>query len=180
MDCPDKLTTGVSLIVSIEVYLLTAAFKPISVQGKDEKANPFFNEGSETSEESILRERKTAVVRLFDIVGLRPHAGVNAKGQKTQAQITKEVSESSKPKKKVKEIVGDGEEIEVDEDDAEKLADEDLDMIYKKFAAVIISNPNDMTDAVRIEGHSTMIKVWVKWNLLSLLSWSYMCIKNKH
>lgn len=130
MDCPDRLTTGVSVILSVEVYLLQAAFQPIKVDKKEKEDSTYAREGAESIEEVVLRERKNAVVQLFEMVSLRPHAGVNAKGRKSEKEILKQV-ERSATMTKTKEIVGDGEEIEVD--DSEQLADGDLEMIYKKL-----------------------------------------------
>ncbi|KAF9011125.1 SNF2 family N-terminal domain-containing protein [Cyathus striatus] len=103
-DCPPKLTTGCSLIVTLRIYILASAFKPIKTSGLENPTTMNFNEGIETEEESVLRERKSSILKLFKAVGLKPEA--------------------------VKEVVGDGEEIEVD--DAEALSTNDIDMIYKK------------------------------------------------
>lgn len=81
---------------------------------------------------SSLRARKHAILRLFDVVGLKPQAGANVKEKwsdpKAQEEALKKLAK--RPVKKVKEIVGDGEEIEVD--DSEELSKNDLDTIYTK------------------------------------------------
>lgn len=89
----------------------------------ESKSNLFF---------SGLRERKQAIVKLFDLVGLKPQAGANVKGKNTEFGITEEVSKklAKRPVKKVKEIVGDGEEIEVE--DTEDLSRNDIEAIYTK------------------------------------------------
>ncbi|KIM47670.1 hypothetical protein M413DRAFT_22297 [Hebeloma cylindrosporum] len=132
-DCPERLTTGVGLIVTLHIYLLASAFKPLSLSRQsDEVTQLGFNEGLETQEESGLRERKQAIVKLFDLVGLRPQAGANVKGKNAEFNITEEVPKklAKRPIKKVKEIVGDGEEIEVE--DTEDLSRNDIETIYTR------------------------------------------------
>ncbi|KAF9532114.1 SNF2 family N-terminal domain-containing protein [Crepidotus variabilis] len=134
-DCPERLTTGIGLIVTLRFYLLAAAFKPIKSSTSGEDPVHFaFNEGLETEEESSMRERKNSIVKLFEIVGLKPQAGAgaNAKGKKSEAKIRDEAIKRMKQRsgKKVKEIVGDGEEIEVDE--AEELSKSEIDTIYNR------------------------------------------------
>lgn len=132
-DCPDKLTTGASLIVSVDIYMLPSAFNPTSKASRSQDTpKAMFGEGMETIDETNLRERKTSILKLFEVVGLKPQAGVNVKSRKTDEQLHEEALKifSQRKTKKVTEIVGDGEEIEVD--DEEDLSKNDLDMIYKR------------------------------------------------
>ncbi|KAG5643141.1 hypothetical protein DXG03_001531 [Asterophora parasitica] len=131
-DCPDRLTTGVSLFVTLHVYILASAFKPPTIANSDEGPNVMFNEGQETLDEKTLRERKDAVLRLFDVIGLKPQAGANFRAPKDEERIQEEaLKRLAKHKSKmVTEIVGDDEEIEVD--DAEDLSKNDIDAIYKR------------------------------------------------
>lgn len=80
-----------------------------------------------------LRERKNAIVKLFDMLGLKPRAGVNVQGKKYNAQAEEDALKklAKRPPKKIKEIVGDGEEVEVD--DAEELSKNDIDAIFTKL-----------------------------------------------
>ena len=51
-DCPEKLTTGASLIVTIRIYLLSGAFRTIeNFQSDDVRIQFGFNEGLESEEE---------------------------------------------------------------------------------------------------------------------------------
>ena len=51
-DCPEKLTTGASLIVTIHIYLLSGAFRSIKNFQSDDAHTPLgFNEGLESEEE---------------------------------------------------------------------------------------------------------------------------------
>lgn len=51
-DCPEKLTTGASLIVTIHIYLLPGAFRSIKNFQSDDARIPLgFNEGLESEEE---------------------------------------------------------------------------------------------------------------------------------
>ncbi|KAF8913214.1 P-loop containing nucleoside triphosphate hydrolase protein [Gymnopilus junonius] len=132
-DCPERLTTGSSLIVTLHMYILSSAFKPFKPSNKEENTVPFaLNEGLETGDERTLRERKNSIVKLFDMLGLKARAGVNTKGKKYNAQTEEDALKrlAKRPVKKVKEIVGDGEEIEVD--DAEELSKNDIDEIFTK------------------------------------------------
>ena len=89
------------------------------------------------SRHSELRERKSSIVRLFEVLGLRPHAGANSKGKARESNenLTHEALKNlaKRANKKVKEIVGDGEEIEVD--DAEELTTNDINAIYQRYFA---------------------------------------------
>lgn len=129
-DCPEKLSTGADLIVSVEVYILPSAFtSPLAQPGSD-RPKGMFNESMETPEERSLRERKSCILRMFAVLGLKPQAGAQLSTRKED--LTKDASKKpSKSKgKTITEIVGDGEEVEVD--DSEDLSKTDLDMIYKK------------------------------------------------
>lgn len=67
-------------------------------------------------------------MKLFDLLNLKPVAGANAKGKKSTNKIRKRPAKHSG--KKVKEIVGDGEEIEVD--DGEELSNNEIEAIYNR------------------------------------------------
>lgn len=131
MDCPEKLSTGATLIVTADVYMLPGAFKRSSSDLGD-RPTVIFSEGAETLDEQTLRERKASILKLFDVLGLRPRAGANFSGRKSDEEIHEEALKkmSQRKSKKVTEIVGDGEEIEVE--DEEELTENDLDMIYQK------------------------------------------------
>ncbi|KAJ3830336.1 DNA repair protein RAD5 [Lentinula raphanica] len=137
-DCPPRLTTGANLIVSVEVYLLRTAFAPVSATGSDDRPPTMFREGLETEEEKALRERKGAVLKLFEVVGLRPQAGVAVDGEKPERRVqdTLQRTQASKKPKKHVELVGDGEEIEVE--DGEDLSKNDLNIIYKRWARLAL------------------------------------------
>ncbi|KAH0591247.1 hypothetical protein H2248_001339 [Termitomyces sp. 'cryptogamus'] len=131
-DCPETLTTGVSLFVTLQVYILESAFKPSTILNADDEPTVIFSEGQETLDEKTLRERKEAVLKLFDVIGLKPEAGANVRLPYDAAKIHEEALHrlAKHKSKKVTEIVGDDEEIEVD--DAEDLSKNDLDAIYKR------------------------------------------------
>lgn len=153
-DCPDRLTTGATLMVTLHVYVISTAFKPAVVKPynapAEDAAKIMFDEGRETQAEQsvisimtsvsllikvvnrILRERKNSILKLFDVVGLRPQSGANFSGRKSEEQVQEEALKriAQRKSKKVTEIVGDGEEIEVE--DSEDLSKNDLDMIYER------------------------------------------------
>ena len=99
----------------------------------------------ETASEQMLRERKHALLRMFKVLGLKPRRESDL-AQKPHGELDRKDLEmltqrqGSKGKKVVKtEIVGDGEEVEV-EVDGEELSENDLNLIYKKCARI---NEND-------------------------------------
>jgi hypothetical protein len=81
--------------------------------------------------DSSLRERKSAIEKLLEVVGLKPQAGAKTQMREEALKITCE-----RPVKKVREIVGDGEEIELE--DAEVLSKSDIDAIYQKLVQWLI------------------------------------------
>lgn len=130
IDCPTVLHSGADLVVSLSVYIRASAFNPPSTSGIE--TSKIFGLGQDTEEETILRERKTALLTLFDMLNLRPRRGAQISRDCHVSNTGSESrSERSTGKKKVKtEIVGDGEEVEVE--DGEELSDNDLQLIYRK------------------------------------------------
>jgi DNA repair protein RAD5 len=138
-DCPDRLTTGATLIISVDVYLLPSAFHARTPSRDDDIPLQMFGEGIETHDEANLRQRKISLIKLFSVLGLKPESGANAP-MDVQQDLNIEVTNKQKKavKKVVTEIVGDGEEIEVEE--GEDLSKGDLDMIYQKSAGVFLTS----------------------------------------
>ena len=141
IDCPPVLHSGADLIVSLSIYLRFSAFKPpdtsasmSTITSAKEKNNMMFNEGKETFDEQVLRERKNSLLKLFEAVGLKPRAGADFVKQcyKSDKELHEEaIKDKTQAKKPPKiEIVGDGEEVEVEE--GEDLSENELNMIYKK------------------------------------------------
>jgi len=81
---------------------------------------------------SYLRERKASIAKLFDAVGLQPRAGARAKTKRFDRKYEDAIDSLAERKngKTKKELVGDGEEIEVDA--SEELSRNDLNLIYQK------------------------------------------------
>lgn len=50
-DCPEKLSTGLGLMVTLHIYILPEAFKPLRISSNEENSSFAFNEGYETQEE---------------------------------------------------------------------------------------------------------------------------------
>lgn len=141
VDCPPSLHSGASMIVSLSVYLKASAFKPPSASMEDETTKPMFNEGQETADEQTLRERKSSLTHLFEILNLTPiNRGSFSKGKKKQLgqeDLRLLVQKTNKAKKgSHTEVVGDGEEITV-ESDEEELSDNQLDLIYRKYVTAL-------------------------------------------
>jgi len=110
-----------------------------------------------------LRDRKNAIVKLFDLIGLRPRAGVDAKGADADEKVKEAALKriGGKPTKKVKEIVGDGEEIEVD--DAEVLSNNEITTIYQRH--VVLRANATLEGTYRDAEHRRTIVLWPVWNL---------------
>lgn len=134
VDCPDTLHSGADLIVSLSVYVRASAFKPPSTSAEG-APKAMFNQGQETQDEQTLRERKSALLSLFDAVNLRPCRGARVQDNGnmengSDGMNNKLTQHPGDAKKKRIEIVGDGEEVEIEE--GEELSDSELDVIYKK------------------------------------------------
>ncbi|KAI5835930.1 hypothetical protein K523DRAFT_367986 [Schizophyllum commune Tattone D] len=128
VDIPERLRTGMDVCILVQAFLLPSAFKKAETSGNEELATKFaWNEGMETEDEHMLRERKSALGKLFEIVGLRPVAGAQTGDQDGEGR---KAEGKKRAGKKVTEIVGDGEEIEVD--DSEVIDGNDIAMIYTR------------------------------------------------
>lgn len=140
VDCPAALHPGADLIISLSVYMLPSAFaKPLSANGNLQQHKNMFEEGQESQDEQNLRERKSSLLKLFDAVSLKPQVGPDLSKFKDKsdsemhAEDVQKMTDASKPKAAVRtEIVGDGEEVEVEE--GEDLSENELDTIYKRLA----------------------------------------------
>lgn len=141
IECPEKLHSGGDLIISLSIYLRASAFQRPSTSAPSNgkhSVKMMINEGEESLEEQILRERKASLLKLFDVIGLNPRIGANLSGDPDPSHpnkpgpSAKKDAQTSKPEKKTykTEIVGDGEEVEVEE--GEDLSETELDMIYRK------------------------------------------------
>lgn len=135
VDCPAVLYSGADMIVSLSVYISASAFKPVNASDASTQPKVMFGQGKETEEEQSLRERKTALLVLFDAVSLRPRAGARALSSDQipdgdEWQNGKPAQKPAGTKKTRTEIIGDGEEIEVEE--GEELSDNQLDQIYQR------------------------------------------------
>ncbi|KAF8444821.1 SNF2 family N-terminal domain-containing protein [Boletus edulis BED1] len=135
IDCPAALYSGADMIVSLSVYISAPAFKPVNASDASTHPKAMFGQGKETDEEQSLRGRKTALLALFDAVNLRPRTGARALNNDQisggdERQSGKRAQKPVGTKKTRTEVVGDGEEIEVEE--GEELSDNQLDLIYRK------------------------------------------------
>ena len=145
VDCPAALHPGADLIISLSVYMLPSAFtKPSSAHSNSQQPKNMFEEGQESQDEQKLRERKSSLLKLFDAVSLKPQVGPDLSKFKDKsdnemhAEDVKKMTDTSKPKAAVRtEIVGDGEEVEVEE--GEDLSENELNTIYKRSAPQMLS-----------------------------------------
>ena len=122
--------------------MLAKAFKSTNSRQEADHKKPMFDEGAETAEERELRERKQSLLKLFDAVNLRPVRGNGVLGKKKDAELshdeilqmaealTQSQAPPSKPQGVRKEIVGDGEVVEVEP--GEDLDENQLAMIYNR------------------------------------------------
>lgn len=149
IDAPSTLRMGNTLLVSLRVYITPAAFTKPTLTNSVGGTQTMFNEGAESTDEVILRERKTSLLRLFSVLSLCPSQGADLNIDRIQSLIqgTKEDSGISK---KVKgkgvsaavrtELIGEGEdaeEVEVEGDDEEVLSTNQLDVIYQKLVVCV-------------------------------------------
>ncbi|OSX66957.1 hypothetical protein POSPLADRAFT_1175676 [Postia placenta MAD-698-R-SB12] len=137
VDCSTTLHSGADIIVSLSVYIKASAFQVLRTSS-DEKARVMFNEGQETASEQMLRERKHSLLSLFDVLDLKPRRGSSFTRKphgeldgKDLEVLTQRRASTNEKKVMRKEIVGDGEEVEV-EADGEDLSENELSLIYKR------------------------------------------------
>lgn len=141
VDCPERLHSGADLLISLSVYILPSAFKRPSTNSESFsnplQQNSMFNEGQETEDEQMLRERKSSLLKMFHTLGLKPRSG-NRSTSGNEAvppeplPRTPAASEAMKSKVPINtETVGEGEEVPV-EDDNEELSENELNVIYKR------------------------------------------------
>lgn len=139
VDAPETLRSGVDIVLSLSCYMRASAFapRPDSKQSKS-SLKSIINEGHETAEEQTLRERKVALLKLFDAVGLKPLRGAGTVQPKkpTDKQLEELASRPKSGSSPVKrEVIGDGEVIEVEED--EVLSENELSAIYKRYTLLL-------------------------------------------
>lgn len=130
IDCPETLHSGADLVMSLTAYMLPTAFKSLA-SSDDKESNPMFDQGQETDQERMMRERKTSLLRLFTEVGLKPKKKATLASAQPKGKQASSASTSTTKKNVKKEIVGDGEEIEVE--DGEDLSENELNVIYKRY-----------------------------------------------
>lgn len=104
------------------------AFRPPSYSSED-KAKVMFNEGQETEEEQILRERKRSLINLFKRVNLKPRKDnelIGGPGGKLDQQDL-ELLTQQQPGAMKKTSSGNGE----DENEGD-ITEEQINLIYRK------------------------------------------------
>ena len=123
VDCPEKLHTGADLLVSLSIYMRPAAFKRYEIKKDRDTGKEFWwNEGQETQEEEILRDRKSSLRQLFDKLDLKPRAG-------NDLTVDKENVPPASAKGKERQSNGSPSNEEEEED---VLSQNELDVIYRK------------------------------------------------
>ncbi|KAA1467782.1 hypothetical protein DENSPDRAFT_770871 [Dentipellis sp. KUC8613] len=179
VDCPETLHSGADLIVSLTLHMKAKAFKNGGIPSSD-RPKVMFDDGRETTEEQNLRERKNALLHLFDVLNLKPVGGNDVSKLRKQAegeldheeliQLTQVPKKDSKARKV--EVVGDGEEIEV-EGDGEELADNELDLIYqraqKNDQSMAEMDPAD-TFELTLRGYQKQALYWMRSLEMGLMS----------
>jgi DNA repair protein RAD5 len=132
VEAPEIVRVGDSVLLSLRVYLNAGAFDRAV---ETDEPITMLREGSETLAEKTLRERKSSLLKLFEMVGLKPRVAAPNVNLDELGEAPSEKKQSLKGKKAVKvETIGEGEdaeEVEI-EDDGEDLDERDIDMIYKK------------------------------------------------
>lgn len=121
VDCPDVVRTGSDIVLRIRVFLLPAAWKTLKAAPSSVSAKTIIDEAHELPEEQVLRERKSALIKLFKRVGLEP---------KTRKPSLAEINAAKGPRKT--ELVGEGDDAEEVEEEGEELSERDLTIIYNK------------------------------------------------
>lgn len=126
IECPAELRSGMDLVVSLSVRIKASAFQKPKVSNSEPRKT-MFDQGKETTEEQTLRERKKALGRLFQAVGLKPTRGNDASELGLRNGIDKSDELVQVPKTK---STGDEEE---EEGEGEELSEDELNSIYKRY-----------------------------------------------
>lgn len=165
IDCPKPLRTGNNVILSLRVYFLPEAFRRSSLQ--EESQAVWWNEGSETMDEQMLRERKESLGYLFEAVSLRPtrSSSVTQKSSPKPEEGAVAGGSKGRGKAKIVEVIGDDEDAEEVEVEGEELDDQQVSLIYKKCRSRPISNGVDANPLAEL---NRMTAIFPKWNLLTL------------
>ncbi|KAI8990572.1 SNF2 family N-terminal domain-containing protein [Trametes punicea] len=161
VECPDKLTTGTDLIISLSVYVKASAFRAPSLSS-DERAKVIFNEGQETEEEQLLRARKAALISLFKRINLKPRKGSDLSNKK---QLDKDDLEmlTQRPRGSRARPSGSSSNPEDDEGEGD-ITEEELNMIYKRAQKndrqLPEMEPTD-TFTLRLRGYQKQALFWM-------------------
>ncbi|KAH9910501.1 SNF2 family N-terminal domain-containing protein, partial [Epithele typhae] len=162
VDCPAKLTTGANLILSLSVFIKASAFRTPSISSNEkekDRSKIMFNEGRETEEELILRERKRSLGSLFKRINLKPvkKAGVSSKaGGKLTQQDLQVLTQGPRPP--ATKSSGNG-----DDDDGEgDMTEDQINMIYQKAQ----QNDRDMGEMEPAESFTMKLRGYQKQALL--------------
>jgi len=145
IDAPPILRMANTILVSLRVYITPAAFTKPAFTNSAGGTSTIFNEGAESTDEVILREKKASLLRLFSVLSLRPRQGASnpdidqiqslAEGTKGDSRVSKKAKGKGISKAVKTEVIGEGEdaeEVEVEGDDEEVLSANQLDVIYQK------------------------------------------------
>lgn len=140
VDCPEKLHSGADLLVSLSIYITSSAFQryvPAAAGANIGLSKTWFDEGRETIEEETLRNRKASLQQLFEKLGLKPRSGNSQNPEKENIPpdgTPRPPASSSNSKKGLNNVDGTRhDEIDAEEDDAEVLNENDLNVIYKRW-----------------------------------------------
>lgn len=173
VDCPERLHTGVDLIISISFYILPTAFTPFKpkIPSPLNKPRPkvWFNEGAETTEEEFLRLRKKSLQQLFDKLELKPISGRAVDKHQEKENVPPDGSPRPSPSNgsqaRRDPVNIEGSQGEADEDNDEETLDENaIDVIYKRC---VFKAQNHLFDnSIKLVVLNAMIKKWMKWNLV--------------
>ncbi|OSD03366.1 hypothetical protein PYCCODRAFT_1366011 [Trametes coccinea BRFM310] len=128
VDCPDKLVTGADLIISLSVYIKASAFKAPSFL-TDDKAKVMFDEGQETEEEQVLRERKRSLISLFKRINLKPRKSSDFSEKK---RLDKDDLALLSQRPGTSKSLPAGSLGNAEEDEEGDITEEQLNLIYKK------------------------------------------------
>ncbi|KAF8313854.1 hypothetical protein DL93DRAFT_2058713 [Clavulina sp. PMI_390] len=134
IDCPKPLRTGNNVVLSLRAYFVPQAFQKRPSFDGDNDQKTFWEEGKETLDEQILRERKESLQQLFEAVSLRPvrQSGASKSAHTNTDDKVSVPSSKGKGKASAMEVIGDDEDAEEVEVEGEELDDQQVSLIYRK------------------------------------------------
>lgn len=139
---PERLRTNDTVFLQLRCFLLKSAFLSRSFRQTDDTYLDPFQRG-ETQDEKELRQRQTALVKLFQESNLQPTAS-NAHSRDSRTGLLKAAEkdeQKAKEKKSAQNGAPPGSSAPSEDEDEKELEQDQLDALYKKAQSFDFNTP---------------------------------------